>query len=388
MVKQVAPLPELAYDDLVRICATSCRTPVAAFCVRDGDRYWIKGSHGLDPMIAPLKNTFAARAGYPTTLLVVPDASIDPRFADHLQVVCEGGVRFYAGMPVKLTDNTLIGTISILYSVPRPAGLREDEQQALAALARAIATHLELRRALDALATAQQAALRAARLTAMGSLSATLAHELSQPLGACANYLGVLSIAAAGAPVQAELSGTIVEAQRQLERAKQIIARVRDFARDGDMWTERVVLAEILRSAWYLAEERDPSVRTVFVIDGERTLAVDGDPIQLEQVFINLFRNALEALRGSRNPRVTVQLAILDGAAAVRVEDNGPGLGDTDALKLFEAFQTTRTNGTGLGLALCRTMVEAGGGTISFDPDFIQGAAVLVTLPMARAARS
>ena len=151
------------------IWSGSVRLPVARpsqHFASASDRYWIKGSHGLDPMIAPLKNTFAARAGYPTTLLVVPDASIDPRFADHLQVVCEGGVRFYAGMPVKLTDDTLIGTISILDSVPRPASLSEDEQQALAALARAIATHLELRRALDALATAQQAALRAARLTA------------------------------------------------------------------------------------------------------------------------------------------------------------------------------------------------------------------------------
>jgi two-component system sensor kinase FixL len=218
----------------------------------------------------------------------------------------------------------------------------------------------------------QSELIQVSRVSAMGTMASTLAHELNQPLTAIANYMEAARdlIDQPEGDNAALLRQAVDEAAQETLRAGLIVRRLRDFVARGEVEKKVEDLPTMIDEASRLgltgAHER--GIRIFFELDA-RASAVVVDRIQIQQVLVNLLRNALEALTGREERDIVVRTARARNAMVrVSVSDTGPGIDPALAATLFEAFAGTKERGMGLGLSICRTIVEAHGGRIWAEP--------------------
>lgn len=222
------------------------------------------------------------------------------------------------------------------------------------------------------------------RLSAMGTMASTLAHALNQPLTAIANYVsGCEPLLARPRPgVAAELGFAIDQIKHNALEAGNIIRSLRELAgrdlRDGGI----VDLAEAVGEALALARANRgaPALACRVDLGG---LRARGDAIQLQQVLLNLIRNATEAMHGRPHQSLTITAERQGAMVEIVVADTGPGFPDDAYHTAFDAFMTTREGAVGLGLPICRTIVEAHGGRIAAEPNPDGGARLVLSLPAA-----
>ena len=238
---------------------------------------------------------------------------------------------------------------------------------ALLALRRAqreIAAVQERRRAEAQMQELRAELLHVSRLAAMGQMASVLAHELNQPLAAASNYLS----AAKRLPVVdgSRATALVDKAGQQILRAGEIIQRLRDFVSKGQLTRHVAEIGPVLKESVALAL-MDRSHRDIKVVEhvdpGARFVRIDR--VQIQQVLVNLIRNAAEAMEGSPRREITLATAPHEvGLIEVSVADTGSGMAEDIAGRLFQPFVTTKPDGMGVGLSICRTIVEAHGGHI------------------------
>jgi two-component system sensor kinase FixL len=241
--------------------------------------------------------------------------------------------------------------------------------------------HAELR-----LKELQSELIHVSRLSAMGTMASTLAHELNQPLTAIANYLeaGRELLDAGGAEAATLLREAIEESTSEALRAGKIVRRLRDFVARGEVERRVEDLPRLIDEASRLAliGARERGVRAFFELAPDIT-TVTVDRVQIRQVLVNLIRNAIDAVAGQEVRDITISTCALDNAMVeVSVADTGPGLSPDIAARLFQAFATTKPAGMGLGLSICRTIVEAHRGHIRAEPRPTGGTVFRFTLPI------
>ncbi len=210
------------------------------------------------------------------------------------------------------------------------------------------------------------------RITEVGTLASALAHELNQPLTAVANYCETARDLLAG-PIDQEtvqiLREALDDAARQSVLAGQIVRRLRDFITHGQ--TERRVesLPRLINEANALAlvGSREHGIDVEVNLD-PAARSVLADRIQIQQVLVNLIRNAIDAMAGSAT-RILVIATKREGSGWIRVSvsDTGSGISESVEAQLFQPFVTSKENGMGIGLSICRTIIEAHGGRIWFE---------------------
>lgn len=210
------------------------------------------------------------------------------------------------------------------------------------------------------------------RLTAMGEMASTLAHELNQPLSAISNYLtGSRRILEAETDERsATLRDALAKAADQAMRAGQIIRRLRDFVARGESERRVENIAKLIEeaSALALVGVKDRGIRVQFNFDPDVDLVL-ADRVQVQQVLLNLIRNAMDAMEDAPVRNLTISIAPdEDGQVRVSVADSGSGIAPEIAEQLFQPFITTKRQGMGVGLSISRTIVEAHGGRIWVEP--------------------
>jgi PAS domain S-box-containing protein len=226
---------------------------------------------------------------------------------------------------------------------------------------------------------------RAARLSTAGQMAAALAHELNQPLTAIVNSLGAAKrLLQRGALVGANPAKEAMdEAVQQSLRAGQVVGRLRNFLIRGDTETRVEDIATMVDEASVLAliGPSASGVRMRVRLDPEAPHVV-GNRIEIQQVLINLMRNSLEAMVGAdrRELDLTTTLRRPD-LVEFAVADSGPGIDPDVADRIFEAFVTTKRSGMGMGLSICRSIIESHGGRLEFEPNPEGGALFRFTLP-------
>ena len=223
-----------------------------------------------------------------------------------------------------------------------------------------------------------------ARVTAMGTLATALAHELNQPLTAIANYVETARdlLHEPNDDVLAIVREALDECAAQSVRAGQIVRRLRDHISRGDIERKpeslRQLVSESSALAMIGAGERGVEIEVRLDAAADEVLV---DRIQIQQVILNLVRNAFEAMEGSDIRRLQVSSSReTAGCVRVTIADSGPGLAPELADQLFQPFNSTKSQGMGLGLSICHTIVQGHGGRIWADTSIFGGAAFHFTL--------
>ncbi|MEO0081905.1 MAG: ATP-binding protein [candidate division WOR-3 bacterium] len=226
----------------------------------------------------------------------------------------------------------------------------------------------------------QQKLLRQERLSALGRFAGSIAHELRNPLAAIQNATYLLNI-----ELERQLSARATQhlkvINQEIERSNRIITSLLDFAQGRPATPEPVSIVEILTDALELAAIPTGIRVELSVPEDMPKVLVDG--AQMVQVFLNILVNARQALAGSG--RILIGAERLNRSVRVAVTDTGPGILPEHASRLFEPMFSTKPFGVGLGLAVCKSFVEANHGTIAIESDAGRGTTVTITLPASSA---
>ncbi|MGC1412884.1 MAG: PAS domain S-box protein [Acetobacteraceae bacterium] len=223
------------------------------------------------------------------------------------------------------------------------------------------------------------------RLSTMGQMASAIAHELNQPLTAVSNYAGALDRILASGTADPKRVREIVERMRQqTTRAGEVIRRLREHVakrnttrllEDVNAMVREAVELGLLGTLHYgvrMSMELEAAVGSVML-----------DRVQIGQVIINLVRNAVEAMEASTTRELIVSTQALPGAVEITVADTGPGISPEVAERLFQPFVTSKVGGLGLGLSICRELVEAHGGLLTVSPVATGGTRFVIRLPTA-----
>lgn len=231
----------------------------------------------------------------------------------------------------------------------------------------------------------QSELVHVSRLTAMGEMASALAHELNQPLAAISNYMKGSRRLLAGSndPNTAKVESALDRAAEQALRAGQIIRRLRDFVSRGESEKRVESLSKLIEEAGALglAGAREQNVQLRFSLDPNADLVL-ADRVQIQQVLVNLFRNALEAMVDSpRRELVVANSHVAEDMIEVEVSDTGSGFRGDVIPNLFQTFFTTKETGMGVGLSISRSIIEAHGGRMWAESNASGGATFRFTLP-------
>lgn len=224
---------------------------------------------------------------------------------------------------------------------------------------------------------------RAARMASLGVLASSLAHDLNQPLTALTSYLeGTVRLISAGEAAEADVTEALERSVAFAHRASNTVRRFRQLFQRQAPLDDPLDLASLLREVRDLMRrEAAASGVEIEVPEGPGSVVIRGDALQIQQVVINLVRNAIEAFDGTGRRRVRLDARLADNLAEVRVADNGPGLPAEVLGSLFEPMASSKGAGRGLGLAICQSIAEIHGGRLYLQETGPQGTTFVLRLP-------
>jgi signal transduction histidine kinase/GAF domain-containing protein len=237
----------------------------------------------------------------------------------------------------------------------------------------------------ESLRTAQAELTHVGRVATLGQLTASIAHEVTQPIGSARNNArAALNFLDHQSPNLDEVKEALECVVADADRAGHIVGRIRDHIKKAPPRKDRFdlndAITEVLLLARSAVTENEVSVQTRFA---EGLLAVHGDRVQIQQVILNLILNAIEAMAsveaGARRLLISTEQSRAD-AVLVAISDSGPGIAPHQLERVFEAFYTTKPNGVGMGLSICRSIIGAEGGRLWAEANKPRGAVFLFTL--------
>jgi signal transduction histidine kinase len=318
--------------------------------------------------------------------VIVEDIATDPLWAAYRDVALEHGLRGCWSEPIISAAGALLGTFALYYRQPRgPSGVELRLIEGAAAVAGIV---IERKRSADLLKRHQIELAHVGRVSLVGQLASGLAHELHQPLAAIAAYAGACVRRVHNGDIDRpdQLIYPVEQMQVLALRAGEIVRGLRTLIQNGDPHQERADLNELVRVAVRLAqpEARQHGI-TLRLELASSPLPVDVIAIQIEQVVLNLVSNGIEAMTdggGTGGDLVVRSYGNGDGGVVVAVSDAGHGLPE-ERERVFEPFYTTKTSGLGMGLAICRSIVESQGGRLWAEPNPEGGATFSFRLPAA-----
>ena len=359
-------LEEQAYDDLTLVAAQICNTPIALVSLIDRDRQWFKSHYGLDAREMPRDFSFCAHAILNDQPLVVEDSLKDERFLDNPLVTGGPHVQFYAGAPLILRNNIRVGTLCVIDDHARP--LTDTQKQALEALARQVVSQLELRLKLQALTRLDKA---------KDELVSMLNHELRTPLTSINGALSLLGNEVTGTlPPQA--MQLVNMAARNSKRLLNIVNDILDVSKleasKMEMHMVEFALTDFLKKSIEMNQiycETFGCHLKLHIGDDIGHTQVKGDESRLMQVMSNLISNAAKFTHADDTIEISAQPK--DGHVLISVTDHGKGIPEDKHHDLFQKFKqlnqssNDKAPGTGLGLNICKLIVEQHGGSISCE---------------------
>ena len=258
--------------------------------------------------------------------------------------------------------------------------VKQDGRQLFTGFVRDLTERQQTDRRLQEL---QDGLLHVSRLRSMGQMAAALAHELNQPLTATANYVrAALRLLDQPDPNLPRVRQAMEMAVQQTLRSGEIIRRLRAFVARGEVNRRPESVAKLIEeaSALALVGAKEHGIK-VMIRSNPDLPNVVVDRVQIQQVLLNLIRNAMEAMEGCDARELSVGTVMDDGSVLISVADTGSGILPEIEARLFQPFVTTKSEGMGIGLSVCRAIVEAHGGRLWVEPNDRGGSVFRFTLP-------
>jgi signal transduction histidine kinase/CheY-like chemotaxis protein len=373
--------PEAAFDRITRLARNIFGMPMAAISLVDQDRQWFKSRDGVADEETPRSVSFCARTILSNDVMVVPDALRDARFAANPLVCGNPGIRFYAGAPLRTNGGHNLGSLCIMDTVPRP-DLSARERGILTDLADAVVQHCLNRRNERELRTAKDDADRANR--AKGQFLSRASHELRTPMNAVLGFAQLLEMDDLSDSQRSNVDRILRAGKHLLKLLNEVLDISRIEAGGRAIELEPVKIAEAIREAAELVEPMLPENKISLHIEAASACRVLADQQKLVQVFLNLLSNAIKYNRP--NGSVTVATEAVGEQVRIRIADTGNGISPEQQSKLFQPFERlgaerTKVQGTGLGLALSKKIVELMGGSIGVESVPGSGSTFWMQLP-------
>ena len=373
--------PDGAFDRITALAARLLDVPISIVSIVDEDRIWFKSHHGLDIAQIDREPGLCASAILHREPWVVSDARHDPRALTNPLVAGEFGLQFYAGVPLRTSDGYNLGTLCVLDFEPRI--LDATETDTLQDLASLVMSELEFR-----LAGRRAIAEAAEREQLKDAFLGMLSHELRTPLTTI--FAATQMLARDPEVIAVERARDLVpdivtEAERMLRLIDDLMVLTR--LEQGRLETdhEPVLLQRVLPKAVEIESRRWPGRRIELDIPSDLP-PVAADQSYVEQVALNLLSNALKY--SDEEDPVHVSARAEHGVVEVRVRDHGIGVSPKDREAIFElmfrsADAAAHAPGAGVGLYVCRRLLEAMGGAIRVEPAARDGATFVISLPIA-----
>jgi PAS domain S-box-containing protein len=315
--------------------------------------------------------------------VITSDIAADPLWIGYRDVALSHGLRASWSQPLLSNDREVLGTFAMYFADPRSPG--ECDVELIAGASHIARIAIERKRAEEALQRAQAELAHVTRVATLGELTASIAHEINQPLGAIVNNAGAcLRWLAARDLEEARTSAELIVTDGH--RAGEIVRRVRALAAKAPPRRDWLDINDTIREVAALAQSelhRHGVALETQLFDEAPPLRADR--IQLQQVILNLIVNAIEAMSGAgAGPRELSIRSGTDGSphVLVAVRDSGPGLEPKSVDRVFDAFYTTKPQGLGMGLAICRSIIEAHGGRLWATANDGRGATFQFVLPI------
>jgi signal transduction histidine kinase/CheY-like chemotaxis protein len=362
--------PETGFDDLTQLAAELCETPIALVSLVAESRQWFMSRVGLPVTETPRDHAFCGYAILADEPLVIPDATRDPRTADNPLVTGEPGIRFYAGVPLRLSTGEAVGTLCVIDLEPRD--LAPPQLVTLRRLAGQAASQLELRRTVTELEAATRRAEEADRLKS--TFLANMSHEIRTPMTAILGHADLLQ-----EPDLAADPAHVARASASIRRSgRHLLGIINDILDLSKVEAGRLEVEQIPTDTEPLVREAIDIVRPAADARGltvdldpasEIPASIRTDPTRLCQVIVNLLGNAVKFTE-TGSVRVLLRCDRASERLSIGIIDTGIGMTEEQRQRIarFEPFiqadqSTTRTHGgTGLGLRISHLITEALGG--------------------------
>ncbi|WP_026425512.1 GAF domain-containing sensor histidine kinase [Actinokineospora inagensis] len=368
---------EERFDRITRLTQKLLGVPIALVSLVDVDRQWFKSCVGLDADQTDRGVSFCSHAIAQPTLMEVPDATEDPRFAQNPHVLGDPHIRFYAGQPIAAPSGHLVGTLCVVDRVPR----RLDEAER--GLLRDLAAWVELECAVVQATQWEQDTDRD-----RADFMSVVSHELRTPLTSIQSSLE-MALSGDFGELSPRLHKLVDIAARNSDRLVRMSADVLDLhhMRRGDLRLRlaKVALVDVLDQAMHSVGHASRTANVPVAVACPDGIYLRGDADRLVQVVTNLLANAVRVSEPDTAVEVTGELH--GNWATISVRDHGPGVPPDRLAAIFEPFvqfdvpQQRASGSAGLGLAITRGIVEAHGGTIRAFPAPSGGAVFEVLVP-------
>jgi len=386
--------PEMTFDQLTRLAARTCGTPIALISLIDSDRIWFKSAVGLgDIREIPREGSLCGASLADDEITEVEDVWDDPRFARNPLVTGSTGMRFYAGAPLRLRSGHRVGSLCAIGT--HPQRLTDDQRASLLDIAQIATRFLESRQmTVDAVADLARAKMEAEMADrAKSEFLAHMSHELRTPLNAVIGFADMLRLEIHGPlpPRYRDSVDTIATSGRHLlDLINDLLDLARIEAGAIELQADWIDLSAIAHATVRMLEPLADSRGVGLRIDSRYGPRVRADRRAVQQVMINIVGNAIKF--GPEDGEVVIQFRDGD-PVEIRVRDEGPGMTPVQIERAMQPYgrcqvepsQTARSiGGTGLGLPIARRLVELHGGQLSIDSTPGAGTTVAFTLPKAR----
>ena len=376
-------MPEVEYDDITFIASFICQTPISLITLVDEKRQFFKSNKGLDLVETSRDVSFCAHAiNTPNEVFLVADARLDDRFYDNPLVTGAPHIVFYAGMPLVTEDGYALGTLCIIDSVPHE--LSDDQKEVLKRLSNQIMNLLELRQK-DYLNKHLQKRLEI-YAEDMGAFAYSASHDLQEPLRTAKSFLTLVSKNYAS-KLDDNGKKYIDLAVDSMSRMNQMINNLLEYSRssDFDEYAEDVDVQEVVDDVLQM--------NRLIISEREVTFEIGKLPIikisrsAITQLLHNLIGNAIKYQIPGVRPVIKINALETMTHWQFSVNDNGIGIQEEESKLIFKLFKRINTGsdykGTGIGLAICKKIVQHHSGEIWVESEYGKGSTFYFTIKKA-----
>ncbi len=363
--------PDVLIDEMTRLAARICDAPIALVTLLDENRQWFKSSFGIHRNETSIEQALCVHALHSTELLVIEDATQDPRSSAHPWVLGGPLLRSYAGAPLVTKNGNILGTLCVLDQ--RARNFTEPEKLLLSTLARQVSERFE---AAHSLQDYQSKLVESHRLARLGEMGAKISHEMNTPLS-----IIVIRVSQIRRKLEQMLgkSPEYKDLSEDLNKIDAVITRVSKIVRGFNLFgrtnvqdpTEETDLVSLIEETLAFCRTRVWNQNVdLRVSPAEGTIFSDCRAVQVSQIILNLIINSLDAVQSIENKWIEIDVQQVGTQIEIRVTNSGPSIPPEIEARLFEPFFTTKPLGVGTGLGLCisRDLARNHPGELSYEP--------------------